>query len=77
MEKLNITFCSFPDFGGNAKALYEYMNKRYKDNMNYIWIVYIGIIVMSWYSNTLERKYFIYNDHHCKERYQRIMIFIL
>ena len=40
MKKLNITFCSFPDFSGNAKALYEYMNKRYKDNMNYIWIVY-------------------------------------
>ena len=39
MKKLNITFCSFPDFSGNAKALYEYMIKRYKDNMNYIWIV--------------------------------------
>ena len=38
--KLNITFCSFPDFGGNAKALYEYMVKRYQDNMNYTWIVY-------------------------------------
>ena len=23
MKKLNITFCSFPDFSGNAKALYE------------------------------------------------------
>lgn len=40
MKKLNITFCSFPDFAGNAKALYEYMIKRYKDNMNYTWIVY-------------------------------------
>lgn len=40
MKKLNITFCSFPDFAGNAKALYEYMKKRYKDNMNYTWIVY-------------------------------------
>ncbi|MGN1268879.1 MAG: CDP-glycerol glycerophosphotransferase family protein [Candidatus Aphodocola sp.] len=40
MKKLNITFCSFPDFAGNAKALYEYMVKRYKDNMNYTWIVY-------------------------------------
>ncbi len=40
MKKLNITFCSFPDFSGNAKALYEYMVKRYKNNMNYIWIVY-------------------------------------
>ena len=40
MKKLNITFCSFPDFSGNAKALYEYMVSRYKDNMNYTWIVY-------------------------------------
>ena len=40
MKKLNITFCSFPDFSGNAKALYEYMVKTYKDKMNYTWIVY-------------------------------------
>lgn len=40
MKKLNITFCSSPDFAGNAKALYEYMVKRYKNNMNYTWIVY-------------------------------------
>ena len=40
MKKLNITFCSFPDFAGNAKALYEYMEKTYKDKMNYTWIVY-------------------------------------
>lgn len=40
MEKLKITFCSFPDFGGNTKALYEYMKKRYKDNMEYTWVVY-------------------------------------
>ena len=40
MEKLNITFCSFPDFGGNAKALYEYMVKKNLDRHNYVWIVY-------------------------------------
>ena len=39
MRKLNITFCSFPDFSGNAKALYNYMKNKYKDNMNYTWIV--------------------------------------
>lgn len=38
MEKLNITFCSSPDFGGNAKALYEYMKDKYDFNMT--WIVY-------------------------------------
>lgn len=40
MKKLNITFCSFPDFSGNAKALYEYMEKTYNDKMNYTWVVY-------------------------------------
>ena len=39
MKKLNITFCSFPDYVGNAKVLYEYMLKKYKNNMNYTWIV--------------------------------------
>ena len=39
MRKLNITFCSFPDFSGNAKALYNYMKNKYKDSMNYTWIV--------------------------------------
>jgi len=39
MKKLNITFCSFPDFSSNAKPLYLYMKKRYKDSMNFTWIV--------------------------------------
>ncbi len=40
MKKLNITFCSFPDYTSNAKSLYLYMRKKYKDNMNYTWIVH-------------------------------------
>lgn len=39
MEKINITFCSFPDFAGNAKALFNYMKKKYKNSMNYVWVV--------------------------------------
>lgn len=39
MKKLNITFCSFPDYSGNAKALYEYMEDRFGTQMNYIWVV--------------------------------------
>lgn len=38
MRKLNVTFCSYPDFSGNARALYLYMKKKYKDKMNYTWI---------------------------------------
>ena len=43
---------------------------------NFIWLVYIGIIFLSWYSNSLEKKYFLYNDHISKEKYRKIMIFI-
>lgn len=39
MKKLNIAFCSFPDYSSNAKALYDYMKKIYNDNMNLIWVV--------------------------------------
>jgi CDP-glycerol glycerophosphotransferase (TagB/SpsB family) len=39
MKKLNITFCSFPDYSSNAKPLYEYMCKTYKDKMNFNWAV--------------------------------------
>ncbi len=38
-KKLNITFCSFPDFSSNAKPLYLYMKKRYGNSMNFTWIV--------------------------------------
>lgn len=41
---------------------------------NFIWIIYIVIIFMSWYSNFLEKKYFIYNDLNSKEKYRKIII---
>ena len=43
---------------------------------DFIWIIYIVIIFISWYSNSLERKYFICNDLESKEKYRKIMIFI-
>ena len=43
---------------------------------DFIWIIYIGIIFLSWYSNSLERKYFIFNDIDSKEKYRKIMILI-
>ena len=43
---------------------------------DFIWLIYIFIIFLSWYSNNLERKYFIYNDLESKEKYRKIMIFI-
>ncbi|MBR1377047.1 MAG: hypothetical protein IJ565_04465 [Bacilli bacterium] len=43
---------------------------------DFIWVIYIGIIVLSYYSNSLERKYILYNDMESKEKYRKIMIFI-
>lgn len=54
------------------------MENRLKEikNENIIWIIYIGIIILSFYSNNLEKNYFIYNDNNSKEKYHKIMIFI-
>lgn len=43
---------------------------------DYIWLLYIGIIIISWYSNNVERKYFITGDLKSKEKYQRLMVLI-
>lgn len=43
---------------------------------DFIWVVYILIIFLSWYSNNLERKYYIYNDLESKNKYRKIIIFI-
>ncbi len=43
---------------------------------DFIWIIYIGIIILSLYSNTFERKYFINNDLKSKETYRKITIFV-
>ena len=41
-----------------------------------IWIVYLGIIFLSFYSNSLERDYFINNNEESKDKYRKIMILI-
>lgn len=41
-----------------------------------IWIIYIGIIILSYYSNNLERNFFLYNNILSKEKYHQIIIFI-
>lgn len=54
----------------------EELNNRLKQLKieDFIWIIYIGIIIFSLYANTFERKYFLYNDHKSKETYRKIMI---
>lgn len=43
---------------------------------DYIWLIYIGIIFLSWYGNYFERKYYINNDYISKNKYQNITILI-
>ena len=57
---------------------YNEINNKLKeiDIENNIWLIYVGIILLSWYSNSLERKYFIYNDLDSKDKYRKIIIII-
>lgn len=43
---------------------------------DFIWVIYIGIIILSYYSNYLERRYFVFNDIDSKNKYRSIMILI-
>jgi uncharacterized membrane protein len=55
----------------------ELENKLKELNIeDFIWIIYIGIIIMSWYSNSLERDYFITKNETSKTKYRNIIIII-
>ena len=43
---------------------------------NYIWVIYIGIIIFSFYSNSLEKRYYIYNDKNAKKKYRETLLII-
>ena len=43
---------------------------------DFIWIIYIGIIFFSWYSNSLERDYYVNGNENSKDRYRSIIIII-
>ena len=43
---------------------------------NFVWIIYIGIIIISWYANSKEKKYILYNDEESRKEYQNLMILI-
>ena len=53
-------------------------NERIKqiDMENHIWILYLFIIFLSFYSNSLEKDYFINKNTFSKEKYRKINIFI-
>lgn len=43
---------------------------------DFVWVIYIGIIILSWYANSEERNYFLNNNLNSRERYRAVMIFI-
>ena len=57
---------------------YNEINNKLKeiDIEDHIWLIYVGIIILSWYSNSSERKYFLYNDLDSKDKYRKIIIII-
>ena len=54
------------------------VNERIKeiDIENYIWLIYIVIIILSYYSNYLEKDYFINDNKKSKNEYVNINIII-
>lgn len=58
------------------------MNNEIKERLkdikieNFIWLIYIGIIILSYYSNELEKDYFLNNNINSKEKYRNIIIII-
>ena len=43
---------------------------------NLIWVIYIGIIVLSWYANSKEKHFILYENNKSKKEYQKLMILI-
>ena len=52
--------------------------KEIKDE-NIVWIIYIGIIILSYYANYKEVKYILNNDEKSRKKYQdtKILIFTI
>lgn len=43
---------------------------------NFIWIIYIIIIILSYYANNIETKYILYNNPKDKEEYRKLLLII-
>ncbi len=46
------------------------------ENENIIWLIYLGIILLSYYANSIEKDYILNGNEQSKEKYRKIMIFI-
>lgn len=56
---------------------YSDLNQRLEELKieDFIWVIYIGIIVLSWISNDFERDYFVNNNLESRDIYRNILIF--
>ena len=56
----------------------DLLNEKLKDLKieEYVWIIYIGIIIFSFYSNSLERKYYLTENLEIKEKYRMTLLVI-
>lgn len=43
---------------------------------NFIWIIYVAIIFLSWMSNHLEKRFFLNNDLKARDNYRKIISII-
>lgn len=43
---------------------------------NFVWIIYLIIIALSYYANSKEKHYILYNDEKSKKEYQNLLILI-
>lgn len=43
---------------------------------NYIWVIYIIIIFISWYANSKEKKFILYNDEVSRREFQNLLVLI-
>ena len=43
---------------------------------NYIWVIYIFIIILSWYANSKEKNFLINQDEKSRKEYQNLLILI-
>lgn len=56
------------------KELKEKLDELKKEE--YVWFIYVGIIILSFYSNNLERSYYLTGNNMSKEKYKSIIILI-
>lgn len=56
------------------KSRIDKLNDIHTENI--VWVIYIGIIILSYYANSKEVKYLLFDDQNSKRDYRSLMILI-